>query len=79
MTLQEIVDQLRWCEFACEAGKLEMNTAFQELEKLAKEESDTLLSIEETEIDDGLFSAQLLYIDQQIDKKISAALDKYSL
>jgi hypothetical protein len=39
MTLQEIVDQLRACEFTCEAGRLEMNVAFQELEKIANTES----------------------------------------
>ncbi len=35
--LAEIVQQLRWCEFECEAGQLVNNTAFQELERMATE------------------------------------------
>lgn len=38
-TLREIVDQLKACEYACIAGKLENNEAFQELERLANEPS----------------------------------------
>lgn len=37
MTLQEIVTQLHACGYTCEAGKLENNVAWQELERLAKE------------------------------------------
>jgi hypothetical protein len=40
MTLSEIVEQLRWCGYTCEAGELERNTAFQELERLAVQEQE---------------------------------------
>ncbi|MEC1351687.1 hypothetical protein [Bacillus licheniformis] len=39
MKLSEIVDQLMGCGFECEAGPLENNVAFVELEKIAKEQS----------------------------------------
>ncbi|MED4411023.1 MULTISPECIES: hypothetical protein [Bacillus subtilis group] len=39
MKLSEIVDQLKACGFECEAGPLENNVAFVELEKIAKEQS----------------------------------------
>lgn len=35
MTLAEIVEQLRSCNYECEAGRLEDNVAFVELERLA--------------------------------------------
>lgn len=35
MTLLEIVEQLKSCGYRCEAGSLEMNTAFVELERMA--------------------------------------------
>lgn len=35
MTLTEIVAQLKRCGYRCEAGPLEMNVAFQELEEMA--------------------------------------------
>lgn len=35
MTLLEIVEQLKACGYHCEAGSLEMNVAFQELEEMA--------------------------------------------
>lgn len=38
-TLQAIVDQLRSCEFTCEAGRLESNVAFMALERRAKIEN----------------------------------------
>lgn len=40
MTLKQIVDQLKSCGFQCEAGPLELNTAFIELERKANEEDD---------------------------------------
>lgn len=36
--LQEIVGQLKRCKYTCQAGPLENNTAFIELEKLAQSE-----------------------------------------
>lgn len=36
MTLTEIVNQLRSCNYECEAGKLENNLAWIELVKMAK-------------------------------------------
>lgn len=38
LTLRQIVDQLRACQYRCEAGPLEHNTAFMELERRAREE-----------------------------------------
>ncbi len=43
MNLKEIVEQLEWCRFECEAGPLENNTAFIELKKLADSEEDRAL------------------------------------
>lgn len=43
MNLKEIVEQLEKCEFECEAGSLENNTAFIELKKLAESEEDRIL------------------------------------
>lgn len=39
-TLQSIVEQLRSCKYECEAGPLELNTAFIELVNLANMEQD---------------------------------------
>lgn len=39
MTLEEIVSQLKSCGFTCEAGKLENNVAFMELEKMSENEN----------------------------------------
>lgn len=36
MTLPEIVEQLRACQYECQAGALENNVAFVELERLAQ-------------------------------------------
>lgn len=36
MTLIEIIEQLRLCGYECEAGPLENNVAFIELEKMSK-------------------------------------------
>ncbi len=41
-TLMEIVEQLRACEFKCEAGLLENNTAFVALEEMAEREKSML-------------------------------------
>ncbi|WP_198156241.1 hypothetical protein [Paenibacillus sp. D9] len=38
-TLQEIVEQLEWCGYECEAGKLHMNVAFEELKRRAEAEA----------------------------------------
>jgi len=38
-TLKEIVDQLEYCEYECEAGKLIMNVAFLELKRRSEEEN----------------------------------------
>lgn len=35
--LKEIVEQLKACNYECEAGPLENNVAFQKLEELANE------------------------------------------
>jgi hypothetical protein len=35
--LKEIVEQLKSCGYSCEAGPLENNTAFIQLEELAKD------------------------------------------
>lgn len=40
MTLQRIVDQLRSCNYECEAGALENNVAFIELERQAQEQRE---------------------------------------
>lgn len=37
MTLKEIVEQLKSCGYECEAGPLENNVAFMELEEMANE------------------------------------------
>jgi hypothetical protein len=37
-TLQQIVDQLEWCNYECEAGFLKMNTAFIALKQMAIED-----------------------------------------
>jgi Lar family restriction alleviation protein len=37
-TLQQIVDQLEWCNYECEAGSLKMNTAFIALKQMALDE-----------------------------------------
>lgn len=39
-TLRQIVDQLRWCGYECEAGPLTRNVAFQALERMAEEEQN---------------------------------------
>jgi hypothetical protein len=36
MTLQSIVDQLRYCDYECEGGPLHMNQAFLVLEDMAR-------------------------------------------
>ncbi|MEA3186274.1 MAG: hypothetical protein QOD99_104 [Chthoniobacter sp.] len=36
MTIPEIVEQLKACHYECEAGPLENNIAFRELEKIAQ-------------------------------------------
>jgi hypothetical protein len=40
--LQRIVEQLRWCNYSCEAGALEDNTAWRELERLASGQPATV-------------------------------------
>lgn len=37
MTIKEIVEQLKSCGYECQAGPLENNVAFIELEKLAQD------------------------------------------
>lgn len=39
-TLQQIVDQLKWCGYESEAGLLEKNVAFIALERMAAKEGD---------------------------------------
>lgn len=39
MTLQEIVKQLEWCGYECEAGTLVTNVAFISLKELAEKEA----------------------------------------
>lgn len=38
-SLTEIVEQLRWCGYACDGGKIESNLAFRELEQMASEQN----------------------------------------
>lgn len=55
-TLQQIVDQLEWCNYECEAGMLKMNTAFIALKKMAleaeKPEEDAKVFLEVNLIDE---------------------------
>jgi hypothetical protein len=37
-TLAKIVEQLEWCRYECEAGKLENNIAFIALKRMAEKE-----------------------------------------
>lgn len=43
MNLKEIVEQLEWCKYECQAGPLENNTAFIALKELAESEEDRIL------------------------------------
>lgn len=37
MTLKECIEQLKWCGYECEAGKLECNVAFRKLAHVVDE------------------------------------------
>lgn len=63
MTLIQIVDQLKTCGFTCEAGKLEDNIAFQELEKLVTELSENA-ELEEDQISwDNVITGEVIEED----------------
>lgn len=44
-TIPEIVEQLRACGYECEAGRLEFNTHFQALVRIAERERDDLANV----------------------------------
>lgn len=75
MTLKEIVKQLKACGFTCEAGKLEDNAAFQELEKLVEETSD--IDFEEDKISwDNVITGSVIEDDPTEDDNINLSDDE---
>ncbi len=52
MTLTEIIEQLEWCDYQCEAGTLKNNVAFIQLKRMS-EDDNSLLAESQRERDEA--------------------------
>jgi hypothetical protein len=77
--LRKIIEQLELCQFTCDGGALENNTAFVELKRIAEDAHDIAACLANAWIETGISRSQIWIAQDEIDGNLEGRTVKVTI